>query len=35
MLFLDNVTRNYSNPVISNRFILECLIIAQRNFYEW
>lgn len=35
MLFLDNGTRNYSNPVIYNLFILECLIIAQRNFYEW
>lgn len=35
MLFLDNKIRNYSNPVIYNPFILECLIIAKRNFYEW
>ncbi|SUG11741.1 Uncharacterised protein [Salmonella enterica subsp. enterica serovar Dublin] len=35
MLFLGNVTGNYSNPVIYNHFILEYLIITQRNFYEW
>lgn len=35
MLFLGNVTGNYSNPVIYNHFILECQIITQRNFYEW
>ncbi|VEA95612.1 Uncharacterised protein [Salmonella enterica subsp. houtenae] len=35
MLFLDNIIRNYSNPVIYNPFILGRLIIAQRNFYEW
>lgn len=35
MLFLGNVTGNYSNPVIYNYFILECLIITQRSFYEW
>lgn len=35
MLFLANIIRNYSNPVIYNPFILGCLIIAQRNFYEW
>ncbi len=31
-MLLGNVTGNYSNPVIHNHFILECLIITQCNF---